>query len=1157
MLANLSPNSRAAITMTASRLGISPADLAAVMAYETVGTMNPDIRGGAGNAYRGLIQFGPAERKAYGYQPGMTAADQIAGPVYNYLADRGVKPGMGLLDIYSTINAGSPGHPGARDASGKTVAQHVAAIKANYLPDAMAYFGSAATSPAMDAANAEAVGQPMHQGPLGMGRGRTHSGSAVSQLQQQLAAAGFNPGKVDGSFGPRTTAALKAYQSANNLEPDGVAGPQTFARLGGGAATEDIASAGRLANPLTQGVSPGGTLAQEVSPTDYALRGQPDFAGLAPAAAAGGPALGPVGLGPIGRGGLPPTADAGTDEAYSSHANVPVMPGMGPIKPGPYGADAILKAQLAGDPAAVAKANADIRANVIAKEGMFGAWQKQDTIKKQITDYLKQAVTSDPVLGQAVQKNIAANPALLGDATPEVAADTRKTLASVPPITPTGEMPLPDVRPVRGQLALGSMGAPPPTGIGMRPPVVPRGGPVLAGSVASQLGWDQGEVAPAGYGNMGGAPSQPDSVAAQLGWNQGDLAAAGYGNMGAAPQTAAAPPSGEAAMWNAWSKSPQGASLATAYDQALQKRNLETQGPGFPSAWGEQPQETPPFTGQSTDEATNALLQRGLPGGSSDALANWQREQLANAMAARNGSADLPADVPRGNIVPSEPDVASETGIRGLWDSEMRGLGMMGDAIGSGASAAWGGLNSGLDSTRSWLAGQGLIDPANATEAPPGPQSYYTPPTGRISGLTKTADASGRWPMVSMDRSRQAAVDASAAAPPPMSEADLARQNYGWQPNAAYDSDMGFVSGMGHAGSFTPAFYNRDHVSSNIEDRTLAGGADARGSIASEVPTSQPWDRADIMGPTIPPMGITGGGMLNHQGGLVDMPDRFGAPGGFPVDVASNGSSDDFLRGSGKSDNLISGFSGGMPPETGGLYSPTPKAQQLSELPTYNPPRGFGTGVMGYFGASPNNAKDASAPSAAGWGEGADATADAGAPKAFVMTAASPDNSISGETFLTDNSLPAVSGSFTDSAPAVTLPSTMGKTGLAGGAPQLAKIISNMPKPSVAKADALGRIGGGGGGSFPTLGIPNIGDVIKAATGAGYSTTPTGMLGSLASRGFSMPNFSTGSGGSVFATNRNLGGTTTDVHGNTVNVGTYYDSNGNKQTYTWSPSGAA
>lgn len=53
------------------------------------------------------------------------------------------------------------------------------------------------------------------------------SGGQVADLQRRLTAAGFNPGAVDGSFGPSTLSALQNYQRAHGLTPDGVYGPQT------------------------------------------------------------------------------------------------------------------------------------------------------------------------------------------------------------------------------------------------------------------------------------------------------------------------------------------------------------------------------------------------------------------------------------------------------------------------------------------------------------------------------------------------------------------------------------------------------------------------------------------------------------------------------------------------------------------------------------------------------------------------------------------------------------------------------------------------------------------------------------------------------------------------------------------------------------------
>ncbi|WP_271615301.1 C40 family peptidase [Bradyrhizobium sp. CCBAU 51627] len=57
-------------------------------------------------------------------------------------------------------------------------------------------------------------------------------GRLVTALQGALAAAGFDPGGVDGEYGPLTSAAVSAFQRARNLPITGIADPATLQNLG-------------------------------------------------------------------------------------------------------------------------------------------------------------------------------------------------------------------------------------------------------------------------------------------------------------------------------------------------------------------------------------------------------------------------------------------------------------------------------------------------------------------------------------------------------------------------------------------------------------------------------------------------------------------------------------------------------------------------------------------------------------------------------------------------------------------------------------------------------------------------------------------------------------------------------------------------------------
>ncbi len=58
------------------------------------------------------------------------------------------------------------------------------------------------------------------------------SGDAVRLLQRLLTDFGYDPGAIDGEFGPNTEAAVKQFQDDFLLASDGVVGPETWGWLG-------------------------------------------------------------------------------------------------------------------------------------------------------------------------------------------------------------------------------------------------------------------------------------------------------------------------------------------------------------------------------------------------------------------------------------------------------------------------------------------------------------------------------------------------------------------------------------------------------------------------------------------------------------------------------------------------------------------------------------------------------------------------------------------------------------------------------------------------------------------------------------------------------------------------------------------------------------
>lgn len=148
----------------ASEFGFSPEEVAAVFSYETGGTFNANVRGGADGTYLGLIQFNQENQTKYGITENSSPEDWTRA-ISKYMKDRGFKPGMSLLDFYSTINAGTPGRHNASDGNG-TVREHVDRMLSQHLEGAKEWLAKGAVPTEVPAEVKEGQAEALASHPL-------------------------------------------------------------------------------------------------------------------------------------------------------------------------------------------------------------------------------------------------------------------------------------------------------------------------------------------------------------------------------------------------------------------------------------------------------------------------------------------------------------------------------------------------------------------------------------------------------------------------------------------------------------------------------------------------------------------------------------------------------------------------------------------------------------------------------------------------------------------------------------------------------------------------------------------------------------------------------------------------------------------------------
>jgi peptidoglycan hydrolase-like protein with peptidoglycan-binding domain len=76
------------------------------------------------------------------------------------------------------------------------------------------------------------------------------SGDAVRQLQSALQGLGEHPGAIDGQFGSRTEAAVKAFQRAHGIAVDGVVGDITWLNIDEADNSNPTIRSGSTGNPV-------------------------------------------------------------------------------------------------------------------------------------------------------------------------------------------------------------------------------------------------------------------------------------------------------------------------------------------------------------------------------------------------------------------------------------------------------------------------------------------------------------------------------------------------------------------------------------------------------------------------------------------------------------------------------------------------------------------------------------------------------------------------------------------------------------------------------------------------------------------------------------------------------------------------------------------
>jgi lipid-binding SYLF domain-containing protein/osmotically-inducible protein OsmY len=150
-------------------------------------------------------------------------------PIYSYSRSKGLFAGIALKGSVMTIDDSANHKVYGKEVSGKDIllrgAVPVPPVVRPFV-EALGTYRAQAISEKEPPAKSRTAAAPARQQ-------RATSSDDVKQSQEALRDKGYDPGPIDGVLGPRTRAALRSYQQAENLAVTGRLDPETTAKLGG------------------------------------------------------------------------------------------------------------------------------------------------------------------------------------------------------------------------------------------------------------------------------------------------------------------------------------------------------------------------------------------------------------------------------------------------------------------------------------------------------------------------------------------------------------------------------------------------------------------------------------------------------------------------------------------------------------------------------------------------------------------------------------------------------------------------------------------------------------------------------------------------------------------------------------------------------------